>query len=133
MSTALRKAGELQKAVWILTRQNREGVSRKEVKRRFLWMVKRARSWLEEGIGSPRQAMTLVFIRQRKSLNLFTLLAIGVKTVSGVQSPVQALKAFASETDSEVGVRMSFPICHSPMNPLSTANLGGRSMMARHT
>ena len=41
-----------------------EGVSRKAVKRRFLWRLGRERSCSEEGIGSPIQATTLVFYRQ---------------------------------------------------------------------
>ena len=40
----------------------REGVSRNTVKRRFLWRFGRERSCSEEGIGSPRQVTTLVFI-----------------------------------------------------------------------
>ena len=123
--------GELWKVAQVSMRQKSEGVSRNNVKRRFLWMVGRARSWLEEGIGSPRWAMTLVFIDQRKKSNWFTLPTIERETVSGVQDPVQALEAFTGRINLAVQIRTSFPIHHFSMNPLSTTNQGSRLRMAR--
>ena len=50
------------------------GDSRKQVKRRFLWRLGRERSWSEEGIGSPRQATTLVYIEVKRFLKEILLL-----------------------------------------------------------
>ena len=62
---ALRIAGELRTAALDSRIWAREGVSRKQVKRRFLCRLGRERSCSEEGIGSLRQVMTLVFISER--------------------------------------------------------------------
>ena len=72
------------------------GVSRKAVKRRFLWRFGRERSCSEESIGSPRQVMTLVFYSRGENF-LFTLPAIGVEMVSGGQDSVRALRPLPAE------------------------------------
>ena len=50
---ALQIAGEFQMAALDSRMQAREGVLRKQVKRRFLCRLGRERSWSVEGIGSP--------------------------------------------------------------------------------
>ena len=55
-------AGEFQTVALDSRIHMRDGVSRKQVKRRFLCRLGRERSCSEEGIGSPRQVTTLVFI-----------------------------------------------------------------------
>ena len=55
-------AGELRMAALDSRIQKSVGDSRKLVKRRFLCKLGNERSWLEEGIGSPGRATTLVFI-----------------------------------------------------------------------
>ena len=82
---AFQIVGEFRTAALDSRMRAREGVSRKQVKRRFLCRFGRERSCLEEGIGSPRQAVTLVFIVKRDDSKEFyySLPAIGDETVSG--------------------------------------------------
>ena len=77
----------------------REGVSRKQVKRRFLCRFGRERSCSEEGIGSPRRAATLVFIEERIKSKRILLLPSGYRSRNGVgRAELRAsAKAFASE------------------------------------
>ena len=65
---AFRIAGELRTAARDSRILAREGVSRKQVKRRFLCRLGRERSCSEEGIGSPRRATTLVFYSEMKEI-----------------------------------------------------------------
>ena len=53
-------AGEFLTTALDAKRLARVGVSRNEVKRRFLWRLGRERSCSDEGIGSPRWVTTLV-------------------------------------------------------------------------
>ena len=74
----------------------RVGILRNEVKRRFLWRFGRERSCSEEGRGSPRWVMTLVFIARKQKL-LFTLPAVGVEMVLGGQNSMRVLRPSPAE------------------------------------
>ena len=87
-------AGGLQTTTLDSRMQVRVGVSRKVVKRRFLWRLGMERSCSEESIGSPRWVTALVFIEKGEGLKKIycSLPAIGGEMVSGGQNPVQALR-----------------------------------------
>ena len=111
---AFRMAGELQTAALDSNMRKRVGDSRKLVKRRFLCRSGRERSWSEEGIGSPRWAMTLVFIVKVEDLKKFlfycSLPAIGGETVSGGAELRASAKAFAGGVVSgPSGIRLVSP------------------------
>ena len=110
-----------------------EGVLRKAVKRRFLWRLGRERSCSEEGIGSPGQVTTLVFIRGGRRSKEILLLPSGYRRRNGfrrAESCVSA-KAFASRNRSRTARHwIGFPIQRSPIDLLSTASRGGRWKMA---
>ena len=96
---AFRMAGEFRTAALDSRMRAREGVSRKQVKRRFLCRFGRERSCSEEGIGSPRRATTLVFIETEwKRPKEILLLPSGYRRRNGVgrEELRASAKAFAS-------------------------------------
>ena len=99
------RAGELWTKAHDLRRWASWEVSRNAVKRSFLWRLGRVRSCSEEGIGSPRQAMTLVFIESKtNSFKQTYQHPSGCKREMGLGgwSPMQVLKAFIGRINSDL-------------------------------
>ena len=129
---ALRIAGEFRTAALDSRIRAREGVSRKQVKRRFLCRFGRERSCSEEGIGSPRRATTLVFIEERTKLKRILLLPSSYRSRNGVgRAELRAsAKAFASGVVSEpLGIGLVSPSGVLPLvhrvPPVGAADRGG--------
>ena len=94
---AFRMAGEFQTAALDSRMRAREGVSRKQVKRRFLCRLGRERSCSDEGMGGSSRATVPVFYRGKNQEN-FLLLPSGYRSRNGVgRAELHAsAKAFAS-------------------------------------
>ena len=128
---ALQIVGELRTVALDLRMHTRDGVLRNAVKRRFLWRLGRERSCSEEGIGSPRQVTTLVFIGKEKNLYIHPS---GYRSGNGFGwAELRAsAEAFASGANLDlVKHQMSFPIRCSPIDPWSITSLGDGWRTAR--